>query len=130
MTNTIQVVLIETLGDTGVGVISRVDMPKNDTLAALQGHVGGYVECIDVSHPVTGAVATLWFNDSGKINGLARNPYAMVVAIAGGWTGPEYGDWIAGPVVVTGLDREEGETIALPDEWLEAVATLATLPFV
>lgn len=124
MTDTIEVVQIETLAP-GLSVISRTEFKAGGTLKGLQTAIGGLVDCFDIVHPRTGAIATVWFHDEGKINGLPVNHEAMAVAIVGGWRGPLFGDWIAGPVVLTGFDPTEGETIALPPEWMEVIAALA-----
>lgn len=104
----------------------RLGYPQEgETLPFLQESVGGTVECFDVEHPVTGAVATVWFHGEGKIIDLPRNKFAEIVSIVGGWMGPLWGEWIAGPVVMTGFDRESGETRTLPDEWGVTIAEVA-----
>lgn len=100
---------------------------REKSLAFLQGAVGGIVECIDVRHPTTGEVATLWIGEEAKMQGRERNRFAEEVAANGGWAGAEWGDWIAGAVVVTGIDFEEGETVSIPDNWVTLVETLAAL---
>lgn len=115
--------VIRTLG-SGVVAIERATLTEGDSLTGLQAAVGGYVECFDVAHPMTGAIATLWFNDAGKMNQYDRNDMAEVVATCGGWAGLSWGDWIAGPVIVTGFDPEEGDTIALPEEWATLIERL------
>lgn len=124
MTETIECAVIETM-ETGMVCIYRPTLTRGKTLEGLQMHVGGYVECFDVAHPQTGAIATLWFHDEGKVLGMPRNDYAMILAIVGGWQGVSAGDWIAGNVVMTGFDPESGETTPLPSEWMELIARLA-----
>lgn len=94
-----------------------VDMTEGATLANMQAIVGGNVDCFDIAHPVTGSIATVWFHDDGKMIDLPRNYLAGFIAQAGGWQGPAWGDWIAGPVVVTGFDPKSGVTTTLPEEW-------------
>lgn len=126
MTNEVEAAVIDTL-TMGVTVIYRTNIADEAgrTLAGLQQAVGGYVDCMDVKHPDTGSTATLWFHDEGKIIDLTPNPAAMALAFYGGWDGLMRGDWIAGPVVVTGFDAESGETMPLPSEWMEVIAALA-----
>lgn len=111
--------------DEGLAVIYRPTLAKNATLRGLQGIVGGVVDCFDVRHPQTGAIATVWFHDEGKILDQPQNARAMALAIVGGWKGHEYGDWIAGNVCLTGFDPDTGETLTLPDEWMELLSRVA-----
>lgn len=101
-------------------------VPEGHTLDALQQAVGGYVDCIDLHHPATGAIASMWFNDEGKINRLPRNVIADAIANVGGWGGLGWGDWIAGAVAFTGFDPETGETTTLPEEWAHLIDRLVT----
>ena len=126
MSNEIECMVIETLpGGSGAVAIYRAPLKRDDTLAGLQDAVGGLVECIDIRHPFTGDIATIWIHEEGKAMDLPRNDMAMIVAVAGGWEGLQWNDWIAGSVAVTGFDPESGETTALPDEWATLIGRLA-----
>jgi hypothetical protein len=127
MTKNIATAVIETL-PTGVTAIYRTDLPGGDSitrLSKMQEIVGGYVETLDLQHPETGTIATMWMNEEGKMEGLPANEWANVVAIVGGWRGPVMGDVIVGTVFLTGFDPETGATLDLPDEWVELLARLA-----
>lgn len=116
----------DTLGLVTLAMI-EADMPGHATLRTMQEIVGGYVECIDVRHPVTGTVASIWFNDSGKIDGLPENPLATAIAGIGGWAGVEYGDTLRGNAVITGIDHTEGETVSIPEDWKILASMVATM---
>lgn len=127
MTNNIATAVIETL-PTGVTAIYRTDLPGGDSITRLtkmQEIVGGYVESLDLTHPGTGSIATMWMNEDGKGEGLPVNDWANVVAIVGGWAGAFAGDYIVGTVFLTGFDPETGATLDLPEEWVELLAALA-----
>lgn len=109
----------------GMTAVYRPTLTKGETLAGLQGVVGGTVDCFDIAHPDTGSIATMWFHDEGKILGQTPNVIAMAVAIVGGWEGFNHGDFVAGNVALTGFDPESGETLALPPEWMEVIAAMA-----
>jgi hypothetical protein len=127
MTNTITTAVIETLPG-GVTAIYRTDLPGGDSITRLdkmQEIVGGYVETLDLQHPVTGTIATMWMDEEGKIAGKAINDWANVVALAGGWNGIEAGDFIVGTVFLTGYDPETGATLDLPNDWVALLSALA-----
>lgn len=124
MTDMVEYAVIETM-DTGVVAITRHTTPKGDTLTPLQSAVGGLVEALDLHHPVTGSIATLWMNEEGKGIGLPANDFAIVLAVASGWLGYFMGDYIAGNVALTGFNPETGETETLDREWLDLIATIA-----
>lgn len=124
-TETVRGLTIAQLSSDGLTVVMPVSAKQGETLPMLQEAVGGYVDCFDIAHPETGDVATVWFHDEGKINGLSNNLMAEFIAVLGGWTGPsDFGDWIAGPVVLTGFDAESGETTSLPEAWAQLVANV------
>lgn len=111
-------------GDTlVVSFYPEVLAAGEDTLPFLQKTVGGYVEKITLSLPEGGSV-DMWLNDEGKLHGLPRNGLAESIATATGWSGEEYGDWIAGPVVIAGFDAETGETVTTPRDWQMLMHTL------
>lgn len=93
-------------------------LPDTGELDFLQATVGGYVEALQLGHPETGSPAVLWLGEEAKAQGHTQNVLADVFATYGGWQGRTWGDWIAGTVVLTGLDPDEGESIDLPDEWV------------
>lgn len=126
MSNEVQAAVIETLAE-GMTVVYRTNVAdaEGKTLKGLQQAVGGYVDAIDVRHPVTGEAGTLWINDEGKMNGSPMNEYATILAVIGGWAGPAYGDYVAGTAVLTGYDPETGETVPMSDAWMEVIASIA-----
>lgn len=126
MSNEIQAAVIETL-PSGITAVYRTNVADEtgNALKGLQKAVGGYVDAIELRHPVTGEVATMWINDEGKMNGLPVNEYATVLAIVSGWPGPAYGDFVVGTVAITGHDPETGETTPMGEGWMELIASIA-----
>ena len=94
------------------GEVSTFSLP-DDELAALQGIVGGWVQCIDLEPTIS-----MWLNDEGKLIGLPHNPVAQEL-----WDrrfGPGT-DMIVGNVVITGGTDENGDTVGLHEDtcrWL------------
>lgn len=100
------------------GTIAPYEYQLTDSLSALQSGVGGLVDCIDMTHPRTGNVATLWINDEGKLLDLEANVRATI--LARGFGVIDYRDYIAGPAVITGMTfDDEGEYVTgdIPSEW-------------
>lgn len=64
----------------------------DNTLESLQTLVGGWLEAIPVADPHT----AVYVNEEGRLNGLASNV-----------------DGLVGPILVTGLDPESGDTVDL-----------------
>lgn len=124
MSKAVEAVLIEELSH-GMAVVSRQNIADEEgkTLPGLQRAVGGYVDVITLTHPTTGTKADMWINDEGKVNGLPLNTLASVLAIVCE-AGLAAGDYIAGPAVLAGFN-EEGETVALPPEWMDLIAAIA-----
>lgn len=114
----------ETIDPEQMYSTAEVVIPDGQSLATLQRLVDGYVECFDLQHPKTGEVATMWFNDSGKMIGLEVNPMATAVALIGGWQGYEWNGPLQGQCVVTGFDPESGETLTLSPDWIELIAII------
>jgi hypothetical protein len=90
-------------------------------LTALQAAVGGHVEVCPSSDDVT-----LWINDEGKWLDPRPNRLAMDVWLRYDVHGcMRYGDWIAGPCVVTGGVDSYGETLDISElaaAWVIRVA--------
>lgn len=96
----------------------------NVKLEALQEAVGGWIE-----HVLTDDTVTLWVNEEGKMRDLQFNYWGNEL-----WklvdTQHHFSDWdtLVGPVVVTGYEDEDGETVGLPAfvvDWVrEHTATL------
>lgn len=64
----------------------------DDTLEALQALVGGWLEAIPTPDPTV----AVYVNEEGRLDGLAANVGGLV-----------------GPILVTGLDPESGDTVDL-----------------
>lgn len=77
---------------------------RHGGLDALQAAVGGHIEA--VGFPAEGVAA--YIHEEGKLVGLPKNPHATKMV-----EGLQLGDYIAGPMVVAGLD-EDGETVEVP----------------
>ena len=92
-----------------------VEVIEEISLKVLQGKVGGWVQAVDLKPNLT-----LWCNEEGKMNGLAVNYFATEL-----WESV-YGatDIIVGDVVLTGGADDEGETLGLTDNQIEALKAL------
>lgn len=92
-----------------------VEVIEEISLKVLQGKVGGWVQAVDLKPNLT-----LWCNEEGKMNGLAVNDFATEL-----WESV-YGatDIIVGDVVLTGGADDEGETLGLTDNQIEALKAL------
>ena len=94
--------------------ISELD--QQDVLRSLQTEVGGFIE--PVAFPLDGISA--YVNEEGKLRrGFSKNELAT--AMVRGYL--MEGDYIAGPMVLVGLD-EDGETTGLTDEQVAEVSAL------
>jgi hypothetical protein len=100
-------VIITSEGDTSV-----VEFEMGNSYELLSETVQGYIEC--VSLPSLGV--DMWINEEGKILQLPQNPKGNALWVK------EYGltDYIAGNIVFTRVN-DEGETIGLTDEQIEAL---------
>jgi len=62
--------------------------------------------------------ATAYVNEEGKLQGLRKNGVATALAHA---HNAIYGDdWIAGNMIIVGNPDDEGETMSLEPEWINA----------
>jgi len=74
--------------------------------------VGGYIEGVYLDG------ATAYVNEEGKLQGLPKNDVATALAHA---HNAIYGDdWIAGNMIIVGNGDDEGETMSLEPEWIDA----------
>lgn len=110
-------VLIETVADSYDDyTVSELDLPDEGRLDAMQALLGGYVGIV----PIESESVTLWVNDEGKYAGFDRNYAAEFVWRLMGDRGClDSGDWIAGPLLVTGGANPEGETQPVPDDFFD-----------
>lgn len=79
------------------------------TYEFIRSAVEGWIEAVDLNR----GLATMWVNEEGKISGMPVNPTANLVAHRNARL--LAGDFIVGPVVITGGTDHEGETLPLPD---------------
>lgn len=80
------------------GDISVIEIPKENSLEALQKHVGGLIELLRLPHNTD-----CYINEEGKLIGLPPNPVALgVFNFLGGQLFE--GDYISGPMVMIGHD--------------------------
>lgn len=106
--STLPAILIPPSGDP---VTIQLPSEPNACAEAISERVGGYLET--VPNPLPGVAA--YINDEGKYCGegglpLLGNPIATQLA-------SEYlrpGDYIAGPMVLTGFNPRTGEEVGLP----------------
>lgn len=88
------------------GNLEEWDISEN-TLSKMQEAVGGWVQAIDLSPTLT-----MWCNEEGKLQNLARNFTAQVLWDARFGSGT---DLIVGDVVFTGGTDDEGATLGLDE---------------
>lgn len=89
-------------------------------LSAMQGLVGGLVQAVDLEQQK----ATLWFNESGKIEHLPKNQRATMEL----WSSDSrwrFQDFVAGNAFITGLSDEDGETTSVPQELVDLMLSTA-----
>ena len=110
-----------TISTQGMGGIA--ELPDTDQLDALQGAVGGLIECIHLSH----LNCDMWVNEEGKMFDLPLNRIATAL-FTDEWSqrGYEINDYICGDVIITGTANAKGETVGLTDE--QVTTLLAFLP--
>lgn len=89
-------------------------LTAEETLEDIQRIVGGYVEALSLADDLTG-----WINDDGKAMGLPRNARATGFYEALGVGVP--GDFIAGPMLLTGPANAEGDETDVPEKWINAL---------
>ena len=78
---------------------------------------------IDVEGNALHEKVTMWVNDEGIVKGMPMNIVATSIARGFGFTHQAY----FGPVVFTGGGDEEGETLGLSEQHVEALMNLARL---
>ncbi|QEX10911.1 DUF3846 domain-containing protein [Rhodococcus erythropolis] len=89
-------------------------------LSAMQGLVEGLVQAVDLEQQK----ATLWFNESGKIEHLPKNQRATMEL----WSSDSrwrFQDFVAGNAFITGLSDEDGETTSVPQELVDLMLSTA-----
>lgn len=92
------------------GETTDLDVPESGHLGWLQGHVGGYIEFVDL-----GLAGSLVVNEEGKLHGLPRNRLATWLASPRLWGG----DYIAGAAVLVGPVDDNGDFTSAPFETVE-----------
>lgn len=105
------VLVVTTRGET-----HTIDI-ESDSLSKLQSAVGGLIQPVDLDDKVT-----MWVNEEGLLReDLEMNPLAtgLYVQLLGAQTP------IIGDVVFTGAPDEEGNTMELGADYMEAIKTLA-----
>ena len=85
-------------------------------LTFLQGCVQGYVEVVDFD--INGVQVSMWLNEEGK-GVFNQNDIATLMVRHRLFAG----DYIAGPVVITGLPDGDGNTQGLTDYETAALKT-------
>jgi hypothetical protein len=101
--------------------VEVVQMPTDTSTAEynfLSAAVGGWIEMVTLVDNLDGII--LWVNEEGKIDQLDYNPLATTI-----WeTCFGFTDVIVGNVVLTGGSDEDGETLPLTDEQVQAILAL------
>lgn len=108
------------------GTVEELDLDSAEgSLSVLQNgvkfdeqDVSPLVQAIDLSRGVT-----MWCHEEGK---LLRHPWNDTATMLYSFDfGGNYGDYIAGNVVLTGGVDDEGETLGIPEERIEGLRRLA-----
>lgn len=94
------------------------DPTTSDTLRHLQQAVGGLVDAVTLHESVT-----MWVNDEGVLRGMPINLVASSLARDLGTTHQPY----FGPIIFTGGCDDEGETLGLSEQHVEALMNLARI---
>ena len=81
------------------------------TLESMQALVGGYIEALDLTGD-----STMWVNEEGLLLDLPYNHTATM--FAGNWYNDTY---IVGDVFITGGADENGKTLPIREDYLEAL---------
>lgn len=85
-----------------------------DDLSSLQSLVGGWIEAVSIPQFIDGwETGTAYINEEGKLNQLAFNGRATDFIVPG--IGIMFGDYIAGDMVLCGVDYLTGESVDVPD---------------
>lgn len=91
------------------GTREVVEIIDGTLLHFAQGIVGGFVDVVNVRSRHLGDVS-IWVNDEGKLLEMDLNKFASALTADG-----EYGQAIAGDVVITGGVDGEGNSLGLSD---------------
>jgi hypothetical protein len=104
------------LAITTLGEATIIDLNEG-SLEKLQKAVGGYVQAIDLCEGVT-----MWCNEEGKMMSLPHNPFGQAFWETA-FPVSEFGrtDYIVGDIVITGGADNEGDTLGLTSDEIEAL---------
>ena len=104
-----------------IEVLELSEQSDSERLAQMQAAVGGLIQLV----PVEVERVSCFVNEEGKFDpDCEPNPLALeIFHTMGGRLFP--GDFIAGPMLVTGFDPQTGETTALDGRIVAGLASLA-----
>ena len=104
------------LAITTLGEATIIDLTEG-SLEKLQKAVGGYVQAIDLCEGLT-----MWCNEEGKMMSLPHNPFGQAFWETA-FPVSEFGrtDYIVGDIVLTGGADNEGDTLGLTSDEIEAL---------
>ena len=104
------------LAITTLGEATIIDLNEG-SLEKLQKAVGGYVQAIDLCEGLT-----MWCNEEGKMMSLPHNPFGQAFWETA-FPVSEFGrtDYIVGDIVLTGGADNEGDTLGLTGDEIEAL---------
>ena len=104
------------LAITTLGEATLIDLNEG-SLEKLQKAVGGYVQAIDLCEGLT-----MWCNEEGKMMSLPHNPFGQAFWETA-FPVSEFGrtDYIVGDIVLTGGADNEGDTLGLTSDEIEAL---------
>jgi hypothetical protein len=83
----------EVIHPSGIRTAVHPHDGKKFSLKELQGFVGGSIELVTMKRG--NGHATMYVNEEGKLEGLARNYEATELALVS-----DYGDWIVGRAII------------------------------
>lgn len=95
------------------GALEVKNFEPGESYGMIKEAVDGYFDCIRI--PSIGV--DIWVNDEGKLLELDPNPFGTALWVH------EYGmtDMVCGNIIITGGVDEDGETIGLTQEQVDAM---------
>jgi hypothetical protein len=95
------------------GPLYEIEVDGEESLKTLQTAVDGWIEAVGLPEFVDPrGVGTAYVNEEGKFNGCKPNMRATDFMVPG--VGIMFGDYIAGNMVLLGIDPETGENADVP----------------
>lgn len=116
MSNTVTACVIHPDGEVHYEQIT----PDLDTLQHL---VGGHLEAINPGMETDAGQWTGYVHEEGKVEGLPVNHLGTLLTAEMGWTGPDFGDFLVGTLVLLGPPDRDGDDTGLPEQVQQFITT-------